>query len=146
MLNLRLVFAFGLILPAAAFLLNHFFPQLLDFSATQSSSPESSTTATTTTSTMSSVRRAAPLIFPAKGRHTATVIFAHGLGDSGAGWADAVERWRQRQNLSEVKFILPNAPVIPITVVRTPQGPSIESQLLSKTRTMATRCLAGSIL
>ncbi|OAQ81021.1 phospholipase/carboxylesterase [Purpureocillium lilacinum] len=116
MLNLRLVFAFGLILPAAAFLLSFFFPQLLDFSATQSSSPESSTTATTSSSTMSSVRRAAPLIFPAKGRHTATVIFAHGLGDSGAGWADAVERWRQRQNLSEVKFILPNAPVIPITV------------------------------
>lgn len=28
----------------------------------------------------------APLIVPAIKRHTATVIVAHGLGDSGAGW------------------------------------------------------------
>lgn len=28
----------------------------------------------------------APLIVPALKRHTATVIVAHGLGDSGAGW------------------------------------------------------------
>ncbi|KAJ6443324.1 GPI anchored protein [Purpureocillium lavendulum] len=121
MLNVRHVFAISLFLPAAAFLLTLFFPQLLDFSATPqkpvaqdaSSSPEQSST---TTSIMSSVRRAAPLIFPAKGRHTATVIFTHGLGDSGAGWADAVERWRHKPQLSEVKFILPNAPVIPITI------------------------------
>ncbi|KAL2368665.1 hypothetical protein RJZ57_006955 [Blastomyces gilchristii] len=29
---------------------------------------------------------AAPLVVPALTRHTATVIMAHGLGDSGAGW------------------------------------------------------------
>jgi hypothetical protein len=29
---------------------------------------------------------AKPLIVPALKRHTATVIVAHGLGDSGAGW------------------------------------------------------------
>ena len=29
---------------------------------------------------------AAPLIVPALKKHTATVIWAHGLGDSGAGW------------------------------------------------------------
>ena len=28
----------------------------------------------------------APLVVPALKRHTATVIVAHGLGDSGAGW------------------------------------------------------------
>ncbi|ERS99533.1 uncharacterized protein SPSK_03578 [Sporothrix schenckii 1099-18] len=61
--------------------------------------------------------RLAPLVFPAAGpRHTATVIFAHGLGDSGHGWASAVENWRRRQRLDEVKFILPHAPAIPITV------------------------------
>ncbi|KAL1888306.1 hypothetical protein Sste5346_009630 [Sporothrix stenoceras] len=61
--------------------------------------------------------RLAPLVFPAAGpRHTATVIFAHGLGDSGHGWASAVENWRRRQRLDEVKFVLPHAPTIPITV------------------------------
>ncbi|RKL04972.1 Acyl-protein thioesterase 1 [Fusarium oxysporum] len=57
-----------------------------------------------------------PLVFPAASRHTATVIFVHGLGDTGHGWASAVENWRRREKLSEVKFILPHAPEIPITV------------------------------
>lgn len=61
--------------------------------------------------------RIAPLVFPAASRHTATVIFVHGLGDTGNGWASAVENWRRREKLSEVKFILPNAPEIPISVV-----------------------------
>ncbi|KKA30886.1 hypothetical protein TD95_004546 [Thielaviopsis punctulata] len=57
----------------------------------------------------------APLIVPATARHTATVIFAHGLGDSCAGWIDVVRNWRLRNKLSQVKFVLPNAPTIPIT-------------------------------
>ncbi|KAL1843906.1 hypothetical protein VTJ49DRAFT_6849 [Mycothermus thermophilus] len=64
---------------------------------------------------MSSLVRAPPLLFPATARHTATVIFIHGLGDTGHGWASAVENWRRRQRLDEVKFILPHAPNIPIT-------------------------------
>ncbi|KAL2269471.1 hypothetical protein VTJ83DRAFT_1655 [Remersonia thermophila] len=64
---------------------------------------------------MSSLVRAPPLLFPATARHTATVIFIHGLGDTGHGWASAVENWRRRQRLDEVKFILPHAPSIPIT-------------------------------
>ncbi|KAH7238655.1 Phospholipase/carboxylesterase/thioesterase [Fusarium tricinctum] len=60
--------------------------------------------------------RIAPLVFPAASRHTATVIFVHGLGDTGNGWASAVENWRRREKLSEVKFILPHAPEIPISV------------------------------
>ncbi|KAK3331026.1 Phospholipase/carboxylesterase/thioesterase [Apodospora peruviana] len=63
----------------------------------------------------SSLIRTPPLLFPATARHTATVIFIHGLGDTGYGWADAVENWRRRQRLDEVKFILPHAPSIPIT-------------------------------
>ncbi|RSM06857.1 Acyl-protein thioesterase 1 [Fusarium oligoseptatum] len=58
----------------------------------------------------------APLVFPAASRHTATVIFVHGLGDTGHGWASAVENWRRRSRLDEVKFILPHAPQIPISV------------------------------
>ncbi|KAK4247789.1 Phospholipase/carboxylesterase/thioesterase [Corynascus novoguineensis] len=64
---------------------------------------------------MASLVRAQPLLFPATARHTATVIFVHGLGDTGHGWAGAVENWRRRQRLDEVKFILPHAPAIPIT-------------------------------
>ena len=61
------------------------------------------------------LRYASPLVFPAVKAHTATVIFAHGLGDTGHGWASAVENWRRRSRLDEVKFILPHAPNIPIT-------------------------------
>ncbi|KAI2610477.1 Phospholipase/carboxylesterase [Hypoxylon sp. NC1633] len=61
------------------------------------------------------MRRAPPLLFPAAAKHTATVIFAHGLGDTGHGWSSAVENWRRRQKLDEVKFILPHAPQIPVT-------------------------------
>src|SRR5688572_8967141 len=74
-------------------------------------------TSSATAPTMASIRRTTPMVFPAAGRHTATVIFAHGLGDSGHGWASAVEHWRRRQRLDEVKFILPHAPQIPISVV-----------------------------
>lgn len=63
------------------------------------------------------MRRAPPLLFPASAKHTATVIFVHGLGDTGYGWAPAVENWRRRQRLDEVKFILPHAPRIPVTAV-----------------------------
>lgn len=61
------------------------------------------------------LRYSAPLVFPAVKTHTATVIFSHGLGDTGHGWASGVENWRRRERLDEVKFILPHAPTIPIT-------------------------------
>ncbi|KAI0173662.1 Phospholipase/carboxylesterase [Hypoxylon sp. FL1284] len=61
------------------------------------------------------MRRAPPLLFPAAAKHTATVIFAHGLGDTGYGWAPVVENWRRRERLDEVKFILPHAPRMPVT-------------------------------
>jgi len=56
------------------------------------------------------------LIVPALKKHTATVIMAHGLGDSGAGWMSLAETWRRRGKFEDVKFIFPNAPNIPITV------------------------------
>lgn len=59
----------------------------------------------------------APLAVPAMNRHTATVIFLHGLGDQGAGWIDLAVNWRRRQKFTETKFIFPNAPSIPITLV-----------------------------
>ena len=71
--------------------------------------------------TMSSVRRLPPLVIPAAAQHTATVIFVHGLGDTGHGWSSAVENWRRRSRLNEVKFVLPHAPQIPITCVSAKQ-------------------------
>jgi len=58
----------------------------------------------------------AALVVPALKKHTATVIWAHGLGDSGAGWMDIAKNYRRRGIFDEVKFIFPNAPTIPITV------------------------------
>lgn len=81
---------------------------------TSSSGPASSSS---TAKMSSSIRRSSPLVSPAPKKHTATVIFAHGLGDTGHGWASAVENWRRRQRLDEVKFVLPHAPTIPITAV-----------------------------
>ncbi|MBN3305893.1 acyl-protein thioesterase 2 [Amia ocellicauda] len=45
-------------------------------------------------------------------RETAAVIFLHGLGDSGHGWADAMSSIR----LPYVKYICPHAPRIPVTL------------------------------
>ncbi|WVR08963.1 acyl-protein thioesterase 1 [Kwoniella sp. DSM 27419] len=48
--------------------------------------------------------------------HTATVIFLHGLGDSGHGWLPVAKMlWK---SFPHVKWILPHAPAIPITLNR----------------------------
>ncbi|WVW79506.1 hypothetical protein I302_101475 [Kwoniella bestiolae CBS 10118] len=49
-----------------------------------------------------------------KEAHTATIIFLHGLGDSGHGWLPVAKMlWASFPN---VKWILPHAPQIPITL------------------------------
>lgn len=48
------------------------------------------------------------------GKHTATVIILHGLGDSARGWLSGAELFAQ--SLPHVKFVLPTAPSIPITL------------------------------
>ncbi|KAI0403106.1 acyl-protein thioesterase-1-like protein [Xylaria palmicola] len=65
--------------------------------------------------TKMAMARAKPLLIAASAKHTATVIFLHGLGDTGFGWASAVESWTRRSQLDEVKWVLPHAPRIPIT-------------------------------
>ncbi|XP_035477251.1 acyl-protein thioesterase 2 [Scophthalmus maximus] len=45
-------------------------------------------------------------------KETAAVIFLHGLGDTGHGWADTLTAIR----LPHVKFICPHAPKIPVTL------------------------------
>ena len=45
---------------------------------------------------------------------TAVVLFAHGLGDTAAGWADAIQMIAP--SLPHVRFILPTAPSIPVSL------------------------------
>jgi len=54
----------------------------------------------------------APVIIKPKETHTATVIFLHGLGDSGNGWASTIAAVVP----SYVKVICPTAPVQPVTL------------------------------
>ncbi|PWN24516.1 Phospholipase/carboxylesterase [Jaminaea rosea] len=57
------------------------------------------------------------IVPPASGQApTATLIFAHGLGDSGAGWLDVAQLLSRRPALRHVRFVLPNAPVQPVTL------------------------------
>lgn len=48
------------------------------------------------------------------GEHTATVIYCHGLGDTANGWAEPCYTWAQQ--MPWIKFILPTAPVQPVTL------------------------------
>jgi predicted esterase len=49
-------------------------------------------------------------------QHTATVIFLHGLGDSGHGWEPVAKMLAKNPKLSHIKWILPNAPKQPVTL------------------------------
>ncbi|KAK5636888.1 hypothetical protein RRF57_012600 [Xylaria bambusicola] len=60
-----------------------------------------------------------PISIAAKATHTATVIFLHGLGDSGRGWVPAVADWVRGKKLDHIKWVLPHAPHVPITAVCT---------------------------
>ncbi|XP_073692668.1 acyl-protein thioesterase 1 [Garra rufa] len=53
-----------------------------------------------------------PAIVPAACRATAAVIFLHGLGDTGHGWAEAMAGIRTPY----VKYICPHAPIMPVTL------------------------------
>jgi predicted esterase len=56
-----------------------------------------------------------PLIIPASSSTAkATMIFLHGLGDSGHGWANAMKYISSK--LPFIKFILPHAPSRPVTI------------------------------
>ena len=53
-------------------------------------------------------------IHPAVGHHSATVVFCHGLGDSGEGFCDVAES--MSRSMPYCKFILPTASVRPVTL------------------------------
>ncbi|KAI5809881.1 Phospholipase/carboxylesterase/thioesterase [Peziza echinospora] len=64
---------------------------------------------------LANMTSAAAIVVPAATTHTATFIFLHGLGDTGAGWSSISENFRLRRKFDEVAFIFPHAPTIPIT-------------------------------
>jgi lysophospholipase II len=63
---------------------------------------------------MSLLQKMRPIVVPALGAHSATVIMLHGLGDSGQGWQSLAPR----MNLPHAKFIFPSAPSRPVTINR----------------------------
>ncbi|KAI9561955.1 hypothetical protein GHT06_012918 [Daphnia sinensis] len=55
---------------------------------------------------------AGKVIIEASAKHTATVIFFHGLGDTGHGWASSLAEIKP----AFVKLVCPTAPTIPVTL------------------------------
>ncbi|GAA5874242.1 hypothetical protein JCM16303_005787 [Sporobolomyces ruberrimus] len=55
-----------------------------------------------------------PVVFEALGKHTATVIFAHGLGDTASGWVPLAQALRSK--FKHIKWVLPTAPVQPVSI------------------------------
>jgi len=55
------------------------------------------------------------LIVPPKGKHSATVIFMHGLGDSGYGWSPVADQLSRDPGFQHIKWVLPHAPTVPCT-------------------------------
>ncbi|GAA5837698.1 hypothetical protein JCM3766R1_000557 [Sporobolomyces carnicolor] len=56
----------------------------------------------------------APFVLEAVGKHTATVIFAHGLGDTAAGWIPLARELQPK--FKHVKWVLPTAPEQPVSI------------------------------
>ncbi|GAA99410.1 uncharacterized protein L969DRAFT_93872 [Mixia osmundae IAM 14324] len=57
---------------------------------------------------------AKPLIVNARGKHTASVIFSHGLGDSAEGWSFLAQELGSK--LPHIRWIFTNAPIQPVTL------------------------------
>ena len=53
-----------------------------------------------------------PIVFKPAGPHTATLIWLHGLGDSGAGWADVADQFA----LPGLKLVFPTSSQLPVTL------------------------------
>ncbi|KPV72599.1 uncharacterized protein RHOBADRAFT_32247 [Rhodotorula graminis WP1] len=57
----------------------------------------------------------APMIVRPQGKHTASIIFAHGLGDTAQGWYPLARALSEKPQFAHVKWVLPTAPVAPVT-------------------------------
>jgi hypothetical protein len=59
---------------------------------------------------MSTYQYAAPIVHAPRGKHSATVIVLHGLGDTGEGWSFFPSQLRG--DFNHVKFMFPHAPSV----------------------------------
>ncbi|KAL3998947.1 Acyl-protein thioesterase 1 domain protein [Acanthocheilonema viteae] len=56
---------------------------------------------------------AEPVVVPARSKHTATIIFLHGLGDTGHGWSSV---FADEIRHDHIKYICPHAPTRAVTL------------------------------
>lgn len=56
------------------------------------------------------------IIHPESGRHSATVVVMHGLGDTAEGWSGSCEAWARSEAFQHVKFIVPTAESVPVSM------------------------------
>eukprot|EP01094_Clydonella_sp_ATCC50884_P022613 TRINITY_DN523_c1_g1_i1.p1 TRINITY_DN523_c1_g1~~TRINITY_DN523_c1_g1_i1.p1 ORF type:complete len:254 (+),score=69.52 TRINITY_DN523_c1_g1_i1:137-898(+) len=63
-----------------------------------------------------------PIVVDAVGEHRSTLLFFHGLGDSGAGFLDVAEYLGTK--LPHTRFVLPTAPTQPVSINMGAQMPS----------------------
>ncbi|EJD01534.1 Phospholipase/carboxylesterase [Fomitiporia mediterranea MF3/22] len=64
---------------------------------------------------MAAIQKLEHLVVKAASKHTATVIFVHGLGDTGEGWEPVAKMLSKDEGLKHVKWVLPHAPIKPVT-------------------------------
>ncbi|CAF0761847.1 unnamed protein product [Didymodactylos carnosus] len=55
-------------------------------------------------------------IIPASGKHTASLIFLHGLGDVGTSWLQSFKMYRIPEKTQHIKYIFPTAAVRKVTL------------------------------
>jgi len=55
------------------------------------------------------------LVVNACSKHTATVIFIHGLGDTGYGWKPVADMFQKDSAMSHIRWVLPHAPTRSVT-------------------------------
>ncbi|GAA5919490.1 hypothetical protein JCM1841_002232 [Sporobolomyces salmonicolor] len=57
-----------------------------------------------------------PVVIEALGKHTATIIFSHGLGDSAQGWIPLARSLSAKKPFQHIRWVLPTAPMQPVTI------------------------------
>ena len=77
-------------------------------------------------------------VHPDEGKHSATIIVLHGLGDSANGWIDVAEMWARA--MPWVKFIVPSAADRPITM-----NGGFSSKYLPVISRIMSRCLSVNV-
>jgi hypothetical protein len=68
----------------------------------------------------------APVVISACNKHTATLIFLHGLGDTGQGWASSLAEIRT----DNTRIVCPTAPTVNVTLNPGKEGEGCKTRLI----------------